>query len=532
MSDLSAKITAPSHDLRHYLYVLWRRKWIVILSVILITAAVFGITNFLLVPQYQSSSELLHRRSGLDKVLLGSDVLQDSINQPERDLQTAAELVLSPEVVQAVKIRLGDRLNGRDPATMVEVNLVSKADILRITATDSDPRLAADVANSFAEEYIAWRRQVDQDVLQRARASVEVQMGALTSEQQQSETYTVLRDKLETIQLIEFIQTGNLEIVKEAIPAEAPSSPKPFRSSAIGLFLSLVGGMGLAVMINQFDTKIRNIDEIRNEVDKPILATIPDAESVSDKRSLSTINHPSGPSAEAYRILKTNLGYADPDRNLKSILVTSTESGEGKSTLVANLAVTWARAGKRVIVLDLDLRRPKIHRYLDLGNNAGVTNVMAGEYDLKNVVQAVSSSDLVPASQEGTNDTGPAGGSLNNNVKPIYCVTSGPIPPNPGELVVSEKMTKLITEACHYADIVIIDSPPLGIVADAAGLASKVDGIVMVTKIGQTSKGSLHTINDFIESVPGNVLGLVLTNARAGRGYDYKYHYYQKQYYA
>lgn len=526
MENRSTSSAEAEQDLKRYLNLFWRRKWIVIICVVFVTAAVFSFTSYVQTPQYESSTELLHRRSGLDKALLGSEIASSS--QPERDMQTAAELVASPEVVGAVKNKLGNRLEGRDPAEMIEVSLVNKSDILRITATDSDAQLASDVANTFALEYTAWRRQSDNDALEEARGSVEASVAALPGDQRDSATSEALQEKLQTIQLLEVMQTGNLEIVEEAVPAASQASPNPIRSSVIAFLLSLTGGLGMALVVNQYDTRIRNIDDIEKQVNKPILATIPSDVHPSDRQTLATILNPAGPCAEAFRILKTNLSYADPDKPVKSILVSSVEPQEGKSTLVANLAITLARSGKRVVVLDADLRRPRMHQYLNLQNRVGITNIVAGECDFAEAVQEITASDLVATVYNSQTDPNGLPLPKLNGAKPIYCATSGPIPPNPGELSSSEKMSSLIQHAASQADIVIVDSPPLGAVADAAGMASKVDGVILLTNLALTSRRSLDLINNFIESVPSKVLGLVVTNANAGQGnnYNYDYQYY------
>ena len=210
-------------------------------------------------------------------------------------------------------------------------------------------------------------------------------------------------------------------------------------------------------------------------------------------------------------------------------MITSAQQGEGKTTTIANLAVTMARAGQRVIILDGDMRRPMLHRYLKLDNSVGLTNVIAGNCTLRESLQMIEAQDLALFSGGGMRDTAMSGfaAASTNGVKPIYCATVGPLPPNPGELISSEKFSSLIAEACQYADIVLVDAPPLGAVGDAASMASKVDGVVVIVRLAETSKKSLGLINHFIETVPTRVMGVVVTNATAdGSGYGYKGSYY------
>lgn len=524
MEDSSFRVEIS--DLRGYLSIIWRRKWLIIISVLIITTGAYVATTIFSTPLYQSSAELLQRSSGLDKALLGSDVFQQN-SSPERDIQTASELVKSPQVSMAVTKSMGDRLGSGDLASMVNVSVIKQSDILRISVTDTDAQRAADIANSFANEYINWRRGVDQRVLQEARIPLEAQVVNTPPELQESASYKVLKDKLETLKLIESIQTGNLELVKPGTVAVSPVSPKPMRTAAIVLIASLAGVIGIAFVAEHLDTKVRSTGEINRALQKPVLATVPKMNAYTNG-SLETLINPSGASSESFRLLKTNLGYIEPDREIKSIMITSAQAGEGKTTTIANLAVTMARAGQRVIVLDGDMRRPMLHHYMNLDNSVGLTNVIAGNCTLRESLQMIDAQDLAISSGGNMTGTRMPGFEVNTDgVKPIYCATVGPLPPNPGELISSEKFSSLIEEASQYADVVLVDAPPIGAVGDAASMASKVDGVVVIVRLAHTPKKSLGLISHFIKTVPTCVMGIVVTNATAeGSGYGYKDSYY------
>lgn len=506
----SSGLEFNASDLRKHLNIVWRRKWFILLFAVLVAGATVLVTYLLLTPMYQSEAEIMQRRSGLDKILLGEDLFQQSYS-PDKDILTAAELVTSPEVSTAVGNDLSDRLNGKSPASMVSVAVVKKADILSITATNADPEIAAVVANSFAVQYIAWRQRVDQSSLQRARAPIEAQVAATPEDQQDSANYRVLRDKLENLKLLESMQNGNFELVMTATPSSSPVSPNPVKNGLMALVLSLFAGVSGAIIVNHFDTRIRHTDEIERMIDKPILSSIPKPGS-SNAGPLVTVDQPAGAGSEAFRLLRTNLSYIEPDKEIKSIMITSPEAGEGKTTTVANLAITMARNGQRVMVLDSDLRRPKLSEYLGLNNAIGLTNAVSGNKTLKESLQMIDAKDLaISVDNDQVSDQDAFINSL-NGVKPIYYVASGPLPPNPGEIAASDKMTQIIAEAREYSDIVLVDSPPLGVVGDAASLATKVDGVIFVMSMGRTRKQSLKTMRHFMENVPCNVLGIVLTN--------------------
>lgn len=517
--------SSGNSDFRENLNIVWRRKWILVTCMVIITAVAVLATVFFNTPTYQSSAELLQRRSGLDRVLLGSDVLQQSNYSPERNMQTAAELVKSPEVVTKVEERLGDELAGRNPASLISVSLVDKTDIMKLVATDKDPQVAADIANAFAAEYMSWRQKVDREVLSQARLPLEAQIKSIPEEQRESSTtYRVLADKLETVKLLEAMQTGNLELVKPATVSQTAIARNPVTVGIVAFFVSIIVGIGLIFLIERLDTRIRSTDEITRRIDKPIISTVPRFN--SGYGSMVTLENPSGACSEAYRLLKTNLGYIEPDSDVKSIMVTSPEPGEGKSTTIANLAVTMARAGQRVIVMEADLRRPMLSHYLGLENSIGLTNAISGAFTLRETLQEIEAKDLVIRSMTGDQSVPGSVMGINslNGVKPIYCVTSGPTPPNPGEMAASDKMAELIAEASDYCDVVLVDAPPLGAVGDAASMATKVDGVVIVMKLAQTSRKSFGFIENFMETVPCNVLGLVVTNAGSSNAYEGSYY--------
>lgn len=523
--------------------ILWQRKWIVVITVVVITAVVSGAVYIYKIPEYKASAELLQRRSGLDKIMLGSDVFQESGAQPDREIQTVAELVKSPEVVAAVNTELAGRLGGRDAAELVEVKPVNKTDILRITATDPDPKVAADLANSFARAYTEWQQGVDRDVLVQARMPIEAQVASIPEDQRNTATYQVLADKVETLKLVEAMQGGNLQIVKIAYAPSSPASPNMPQTIAITLAISLFVGVGLVLGLEHFDTRIRSMDEVSRNIKEPVLGVIP-----FDARQNGTpvsIANPGGSSAEAYRLLKTNLGYIEPDREIKTVLITSVGPLEGKSMTTANLAVTLARAGQRVTILEADLRRPKLPEYLELENARGITNAIVGRSSLQEVLQVIDVKERALSQLSASKDNkrkhrkasaGFLQGNMDvvsyNGVKPIYCATSGPTPPNPGEIVSSERFDSLIAEARQYSDYVLIDTPPIGAVGDAASLAARVDGVIMVIRLSQTRKEGFDIIHDFARSIPCGILGLVIISASGPAAGHYRYGgYYAGGYY-
>ena len=205
---------------------------------------------------------------------------------------------------------------------------------------------------------------------------------------------------------------------------------------------------------------------------------------------LITVADPRSPVSEAYRTLRTNLDFSSLDKLIKTMLVTSAGPGEGKSTVLANLAVTTAQAGREVILVDCDLRRPTLHNIFDLKNDVGLTTMVVDD-------AAMESPPL--------RDTG---------VESLQLVSSGPLPPNPSELLGSRRMEEIIAALLERADVVLFDAPPVVAVTDAAVLATKVDGVLLVVNAGGTKRDYARVAKARLEKVNANLLGAVLNNVR------------------
>lgn len=216
------------------------------------------------------------------------------------------------------------------------------------------------------------------------------------------------------------------------------------------------------------------------------------------ERQLITIDSPRSPITEQYRTLRTNIEFSSVDQEYKTILVTSSSPAEGKSTTVANLAVTFAQQGKRVLLVDTDLRKPTVHYTFNLKNVRGLTNVLTKQTTLTDAAQATE-------------------------VEHLSILTSGPIPPNPAELLGSVSMSQFIELAKTQFDVVLFDTPPILAVADAQILANKVDGSILVISSGGTEQDAARKSKDLLESAKGKVLGAVLNKKKAK---DSQYYYY------
>lgn len=218
-------------------------------------------------------------------------------------------------------------------------------------------------------------------------------------------------------------------------------------------------------------------------------------------RTLVTALYPQDPLSEAYRMIRTNLSFSAIDAQIQSILFTSAVPGEGKSTTLANLAVTLAQSGKRTLLVDGDLRKPSLHHFFRCGNHVGLTSALVNAGRLQDSIQ-------------------------NTDISNLYLLASGPLPPNPSELLSSSTMRKLIVHLYEQFDYVLVDGPPLLLATDAQVLSGLVDGVVLVVKSASTKKEQVLKAKDLLVKANASILGVVLNQKKYNSGDDYAYYQY------
>jgi capsular exopolysaccharide synthesis family protein len=216
-----------------------------------------------------------------------------------------------------------------------------------------------------------------------------------------------------------------------------------------------------------------------------------------------SIKNPKSHGAEAFRTLRTNIQFSSLDEEIKTLVVTSTQPGEGKSTVISNLGITVAQSGKKVLLIDCDLRKPTVHKKLGLSNQEGLTTVLAKEKKLDEVLHTT-------------------------NINNFFVLTSGPIPPNPAELLGSKKMKSFLKELAQYFDMVLIDAPPVLAVTDAQILSTFCDGVVFVAGYGQAEKNAIVRAKELVDKVGGKIIGVVINKVPSNSKNHYYYNYEYK----
>ena len=510
---------ADAADLADYLRVIKARWWVIVVCVVVVLgASVYRSTGQ--TPLYRATAKIVRQQGSLEATVFGSQFLQNQ--DPVREMQTAAGLVTVEEVATLVKKELGSQRSPGDLADMVTAAPDSKSDVISISAVSTAPGEAADVANAFARNAIVYRQTTDKNFMQIAKRVLEKQIAGMTSLERTSDQGRYLVQRLEQLNIIEEIQTGGFAVSQRAVAPRSPFSPQPFLDAALALAIGLVLGVGLAFLLEYLDKRIKDEQTLEKEFGLPVLATVPIVGGGWRKRRTGRSDLTIGfadrqsPLIESFRTLRSNLQYFAVDKELRTILVTSALPREGKTTVSINLGLSLALSGARVILVEADLRRPMLHTYLKLGNEIGVSNVLAGKHSLAEAMQLVRVDDYLPKDTRRRLPFGAEDLLLQRN---LYCVTSGPLPPNPAELMGSSKMQELLREAVEAADYVIVDAPPLLLAADPLSLAPLVDGVLLTARLYVTTRDEAKAARGLLHRVGANVIGAVALGGRLSRGY-------------
>jgi non-specific protein-tyrosine kinase len=498
-----------------------RRKWVILVAVVLVPLAAVG---FSLHQQklYRAQAQVLLSAQNLAAQLTNTQSTGLNL-QPDRIAATQASVARVPEIARRVLKRVpGSGLSVQSFLNRSSVSTATNADLLTFEVTHHDPKLARRLVDAYARQYTLYRRQLDTSAIENALRSVHARIKALVKAGgRRSQLHASLVDRQATLATMEALQTSNATVVEQAANA-VQVQPRPTRNGILGLALGLVLGIGLAFLWEALDTRVRNAHEISERLDGlPLLARLSTPpRRLRSKHQLVMLDDPRGVQAEAFRMLRTNLEFVRLGRGVQTIMFTSAVEQEGKSTTIANLAVALARGGQRVVLVDLDLRKPFLGRFFGL-DGPGLTQVALGHVSLDDALATVALTDR--AAPEGQNGDG---GGRENSVKGILEVLpSGPIPPDPGEFVSTEELADILARLRERADIVLVDAPPALRVGDAMTLSSRVDGIILVARMKIVRRQMLAELSRQFATVPTPVLGFVLTGAGDEGGYDSAYGY-------
>ena len=512
--------------LREYLRVMRRRAWIVVLIVAVVTAAAVGL-SLRQDKLYRASAEVLLRPT----TPVGLDPSADpgsSSAQAERYNATQVKIAGLPLVAERVIKAAGiEDMTPRKFLNKSNVTADKTADLLEFAVTLGDPDLAERLATEYARQYSAYRSELDTAALDRVIGALNTQLSEFkTPEEKSSPAYANLLDRKNELETLRELSENNAFLVRSADTARQVQ-PRPTRNGILAGMLALFLGLGIAFLWEALDTRVRNAETIGELIGLPMLARLPEpSRRLRRKGQLVMLTEPNSVQSESFRLLRTNLEFVNLERGARTIMVTSAVKEEGKTTTMANLAVALARAGRRVVLVDLDLRRPLVDRYFDLEGRPGVTDVALGHVPLDEAITRIA----IPAADGGHgNEHGNGHGEVEGFLE-VLC--SGPNPPDPGEFVGTRALASILDELADRADVVLIDAPPVLGVVDAATLSTNVDALLLVVRMNLVRRPLLRELRRILENLPSAKLGFVLTGAEAEEGYGYGYGYgrYAREY--
>jgi len=510
---------------------LFRWFWLLILASVLAAVTAF-IVSKRTTPVYQASTTLLINEAPATR---GADY--SSILTSERLARTYTEMLVKKPVLQAVIDEMILDMDTTQLARLIQVELVRDTQLIVVKVQNTDPQLAANIANTLISKFAEQTQQIQASRYASSKVNLEAQLKRIdeqiqaTSDQlekikdstengsertrletalaQYRQTYASLLQSFEQVRVAEAGSTSNVVQIEESSPPNRPIRPRTLFNTVLAGVVGLILAVLVIFLIETLDDTVKSPDDITRLLNLPVLGLVVRHET-SDNNPI-TIAQPRSPVSESFRSLRTNLQFASVDKPLKVILVTSPSPSEGKTTISANLGIVMAQSGKRVVMVDADMRRPRLHKMLGLPNRKGLSSLFVQpKVNLDGTLQKTATDGLL-------------------------ALPAGDVPPNPAELLGSEKLFDILNQIGNESDLTIIDSPPVMAVTDSAVLAHRVDGVLLVLKPGTTKLAAARQAVDQLRRVGANPLGVVLNVVDFSRsrytyyhykGYYYTYHYY------
>ncbi len=515
------QVSTSELELRDYLRVLRRRRKIVLLTVAVVVGAAL-LASYVQEPVYAASARLVVRDNQSESPF---DPNTGARSDPARRLATEIEILKSQLVKAAVRDELGS-------APSITASPVGQTDVIQVTAESSDPKRAVLVADTYAAAYIEVRRQQVVDGLLAAGEQIQDRISTLqqqitalddqlratppgdaagpTRDSVSAQRLTLVqqqaafKDTLDKLTVETKLATGGVQPAGDAELPTEPLRPKPIRNAVLALIVGLMVGVALAFLAEFLDDSIKTREDLEKIAGRiPVIGVIPAIAGWKERADVQLVSMtaPNSPAAEAYRTVRTAIQFVALDRPMGVVQLTSANAGEGKTTSLANLGVALAKAGQRVTLVCCDLRRPRLHEFFGLSNEIGFTSMLLGEAPITRAVQSVP------------------------GIPRLRVLASGPLPPNPSELLSSGRTKEVFAALMAEADIVLVDSPPVLPVTDALVLLRHVDATIMVFAVGQTTQKQAATALAMAVQVDAPLVGVLLNGVPTSGGYGATYAY-------
>lgn len=536
----------PEVHLSDYLRVIKSRKSVLI-TFFFVTVFVVTVGSFLMKPIYRATATLLIDLESPNVLTTTGSVALGNINYYayKEYFQSQKEIITSRSITRQVfeEFNLGqskDYLKAKDPIKdflkTVKVEPVRDTRLLLLNVDNKDPKLASSLANRIAEVYVARNL----DYITKSEVINLLKNEYLTLQAKLSEYTKVYKDKhpkmIRLRQEIEqmaarvkeekeqingsdtigfssstfaSLKANNISIQDRAETPIIPLKPKKRLNILLAMIVGLFGGTGLAFFFEYLDDTVKGLEDVERLAEWPFLGNVPKIEvkgmMAELQRDLFAHSKPKDPIAEAFRSIRTSVLFSSTEEHpLKGIVITSPGPQEGKTTILCNLGITIAQSNKQVLLVDADMRRPRLHEIFKDKNEVGLSSFLSEQAEFANLVQKTE---------------------INN----LFLVSGGPHPPNPSELVSSHKMKEFIDKAKEKFDFILFDTPPVAVVTDAVILSQAADGTIIVLESGRTSRRALPGVNQLLKDARARIVGVLFNKVTSFHsGYNYYSSYYGK----
>jgi tyrosine-protein kinase len=470
-----------------------RRRWEIVVGVVLVCVAVAIVLHERSAKSYNATASVAFQEGTLSEQAVG--VVGGGGPEPQRGANTEVLTAHSTEVALAVRNQLGLNATPAELLSAVSVETAPSANVLNIVASTHHPRESAQLANAFAQQYIAFRTRSKLESIESAQTKLTRQMETLAVG---STERANLEQTLQRLTTLRAVAGGGATIIGLAGVPSSPSGMGLGSAAAIGFVIGLALALAIVFLLESLDRRVKTLDEFEREYKLPALTAVPQSAFGAGNAEQRT------DLLEPHRILRTALDFAAVTRELDTILVTSAIAGEGKTTVAVDLAHAIALAGRSVVLIELDLRHPTFARQFAVRTREGLTVALTRGRDVEEL--------LVQPFE---------------NLPNFSVLFSGPLPPNPAELISSQKIGDLIRSLGREHDVVIVDSPPLNPVADAQMLLDNpaIHAVLLVARSGKTTREAARRARGILDRHMVEPIGLVVTGLRDASRYGYESYY-------
>jgi capsular exopolysaccharide synthesis family protein len=501
-----------NQSLEQMLGVLRRRAPWILVCFVLVAGAAYGFSKHQ-TKKYTATASLVFNNNQQAQQVAGLAVSSSTNQQALQN--TNLKLVQLGDMAKKTAGLLGQGLTKEAVTADLSVTAQAESNIVNVAATATSPALAAGVANTYTEVFVKEQQNANHAYYASALKLVNKQLAALSPKEKAGTAGLALQDRAQSLGVLAELRNGNVQVAQAATVPTSPSSPKISRNTALGAILGLLLGLGVALLLERLDRRIREPKDLEELYGLPLLGVVPESSALSRSSKGKKNAGAALPAseAEAFHLIRAHLRYFNVDKELRTLMVASAAPGDGKTTVARHLASAAARMGSRVLLLETDLRRPTIALQLDVLSGPGVADVLIGAVSLNEATQNV---DLGLPGTDGR-------GARSFDV----LVAGSSLPPNPGELIESHAMESLLQQAKSRYDLIVVDTPPLTAVSDAFPLLGKVDGVIIVGRVGRNRRDVAQRLHETLTGAGAPLLGVVANGFKPGRigGYGYGYSY-------